>query len=179
MSYVTRLYVVELARLKKAVGSRDENLFKRIKGRQGKIWRHNERVNADRIAQGEPGDEQALTELLHGKFTRPEDAPVYGYALQSVCSDLGRLLCELPEMFDLKLDSPLERRRLPVRLPPWEDDFPFVSYLTAREVAAEMKRLSAMDLTHAQPLVAKARQKYLACIAKAEAANQAVVTFYY
>ena len=177
MGYATYVYAVDLRRLKAAFGSGDEALFRRIKKRNAKIWRHNERVSADAIGEGEPSDEQALREFIEGRITRPEHAPAYGYALKSVCADLGAGLGELPDVRDLKLDSPLEQPRLPVLLPP-NDDWPVVSYLTSQEVVREAKRVAAADLSHAEKWLERERRRYAAFLEAARERKSGVVTFY-
>ena len=177
MSYATHVYAVRLDRLRSAFASDDDGLFRRIQRRNAKVWRHNARVAADAIARGEPSDAQALREVLAGRVTRPEYAPIYGRALRAICSDLGTRLGELPDIRLLQLHSPLERFRLPVPLPQW-DDLPVVSYLSEEEVAAEVERVGAMDLSRGDPGLTRERQQYGILLARAKEAGRAVVTFY-
>ena len=178
MGYATHIYAVQLDRVRAVFGSDDDGLFRRIQRRNAQVWRHNGRVNADAIARGEPSDARALREVIAGRVTRPEYAPIYGRALRAICSDLGTRLGELPDIRLLQLGSPLERFRLPVPLPPW-DDLPIVSYLSEEEeVAAEVERISAMELSRGDPGLTRERQQYGILLGQAKEAGRAVVTFY-
>jgi hypothetical protein len=79
----------------------------------------------------------------------------------------------------LELDSPLSRWRMPVNLPQ-PADFPFISYLTPKEVAAEAERLGSMDLSFPDDAdIEEAREVLLGCLKEASEENRAVVAFYY
>jgi hypothetical protein len=130
----------------------------------------------------EISDEQALVELIAGKFTRRECAPQYAYALERVCRTLGSRLANIPgkgQLRALKLDTPLSAPRLPAPLPKY-DDFPYVSYLTAAEVQHEIERLGSMNLSFpADADIEAARKTLLKCMKTAAKQEVGIVAFYY
>lgn len=128
----------------------------------------------------ELSEEQAALELIAGTYSRPEDS--YGYGLEVLCRVLGTKLGVMAgkgRLAALKLDSPLEKARLPVTMPP-SDDFPTISYLSADEVRSEADRLSAIDLAFPKNAsIARDRQELLGYLRSAAQTGQAMVVFYY
>jgi hypothetical protein len=134
---------------------------------------------------GGPDDEittdQALEELIAGKITQPESAHAYGYALEHLCLTIGTFLDSVgtDRLRSLNLKTPLSKTRLPVKLPKSED-FPFISYLDAEELRAEVARLQAADLAYPEDEeVAEERKYFLQLLEKAAEQNRGVVSFYY
>lgn len=134
---------------------------------------------------GSPDDEitadQALEELIAGKITQPESAHAYGYALEYLCLTIGTFLDSVgtDRLRSLHLKTPLSKTRLPVKLPKSED-FPYVSYLDAEELRAEVARLQAADLAYPKDEeVADERTYFLQLLEKAAEQNCGVVGFYY
>ncbi len=126
-------------------------------------------------------DDQALEELIAGKLTQPEHSPTYGYALERLCAALGERLgpSGTDQLKSLKVKTPLSKVRLPVRIPK-VDDFPYISYLDAAEVRAEVERLRAMDLAYpADPGVEAERRRFLDLLARAADQGRGIVGFYY
>jgi len=120
--------------------------------------------------------------LIFAEFSDPETASDDAYALQELCRELGTELDTddaLGGIDDLQIDSPLCNGRMPVDMPkPF--DFPFVSYLTPEEVAAEVQRLQSMDLSYPDDSdLEYAREVLLKCLEEAQEENHAVVAFYY
>lgn len=128
----------------------------------------------------ELSEEQAALELIAGMYSRPEDS--YGYGLELLCRVLGTKLGVMAgkgRLAALKLDSPLEKARLPVTMPP-SDDFPTISYLSADEVRSEVDRLSGMDLAFPKNAsITRDRQELLSYLRSVAQTGQAMVVFYY
>jgi hypothetical protein len=103
------------------------------------------------------------------------------YALESVCRVIGKPLDTddaLGGLEELGLESPLTRWRMPVEIAQ-PRDFPFISYLTPEEVAAEVSRPSATKLSSDDEDIEHARKVLLKCLKTAGRKKSAVVAFYY
>jgi len=134
--------------------------------------------------EGEEGSltmAQANRDLLFGQFRCADCGHEYGYALERLCQLLGTRMegHEFADLRDLRIDSPLCNWRVPVELPKIED-FPYIGYLTADEVQAEVARLEAMDLSdpRSQELGTE-RNQLLQCLQRVRQEGLAVVAFYY
>jgi hypothetical protein len=132
---------------------------------------------------GSPSEDYTgVRRLIFGESAGLDTASDDAYALQDLCRVLGTELDTddaLGDLDPLQIDSPLCRWRMPVHLPQPED-FPFVSYLTPEEVAAEVMRLESMNLSFRDDEdIEYARKVLLECLKEANKKNQAVVAFYY
>ncbi len=126
-------------------------------------------------------DDQALGELIAGKITRLRNAPTYGYALENLCRALGTFLDAVgtDQLRSLNLKTPLSKTRPPVKLPKI-DEFPYISYLDAEELRAEVARLRAMDIAYPQDIeVEQERKHFLQLLENAAEQNRGVVGFYH
>lgn len=134
---------------------------------------------------GDPDDEitadQALEELIAGKLTQPGSGHVYGYALEHLCRALGVFLDSVgtDRLRSLRLKTPLSKTRSPVKLPKIED-FPYISYLDAEELRAELARLRQTDLSYPKDEeVEQERKHFLQLLESAVEKKRGVVGFYY
>lgn len=137
------------------------------------------------LGLSDPDDEitpdQALEEVVAGKFTRKDCAHQYGYALEQLCLTLGTFLDAVgtDQLRSLGLKTPLSRTRSPVKLPKI-NDFPYISYLDADEVRAEVERLRALDLSCPRDAEVEAERKaFLNHLETAVHLERGIVGFYY
>lgn len=128
--------------------------------------------------------EQAIVELVDGKFTiNDEDWTYqYGYALECIARAIGQHLATIEGdvlLTHLKLKTPLSRRRKPVKLPR-SDDVPEIGYLTAEEVQQEHSRLQGIDLAFpTSSEIETDRREYASAVSRAAVAGNAIVAFGY
>jgi hypothetical protein len=171
MSYATAMFAVDLDQIRQTIGAGDRKLIKTLKKKT---------MIDDGDFEGIPIS-QAIEELINGRFTDPDSAFIYGYALEGLCRHHGTRLDndQIGDVFDLELDSPLEDVRHPVALPEI-DDFPMISSLSKDTVVAEVERLESMDLAYSDDEeIEEARRELLECLKEAAAKGLGVVTFYY
>lgn len=141
-------------------------------------------VPADEEFHEELSLEQAVAELINGKLTvRDEDwTHQYGYGLESIARVVGQHLATIEGdllLSDLKLKTPISRRRKPVKMPR-SDDVPEIGYLTAEEVRQEHARLQSMDLAFpGSTEIEESRREYATAVARAAAMGNAIVAFGY
>ena len=116
------------------------------------------------ISDDELSGDQALEELIAGKFTRQTNTHVYGYALEHLCATIGTVLDSVgtDRLRSLKLKTPLSKTRPPVKLPK-NSDFPYISYLDAEELRAEVARLKATDLASPKQPELEEEREVLLC----------------
>jgi hypothetical protein len=182
MSYGITPYVVPLAALQAAFGSRSEQLLAAVRAGRADAFREIEAALREETSSatqapteadaGPPSIEQALTEIVEGSVSRPDHAAAYGHALELCCAELGErqpslqlstTRTDLLDELDLLLarhQSPLRTARLldgPIPVPvPRPAAFPGISMLEGAEVAAALSALGAIDATGVDPAVADA-----------------------
>ncbi len=171
MSYASAIFAVDLDQLRQTVGAGGRKLIKTLKKKA---------TIDDGDLEGVPIG-QAIEELVNARFTDPDSAPMYGYALEGLCEHLGTRLDsdQVGDICELELDSPLEDARHPVAMPDIAD-FPMISSLSKDAVVAEVERLGSMDLAFPDDEdIEEARRELLECLKQAAAKGLGVVTFYY
>jgi hypothetical protein len=92
MSYSLSIYVVELDRVKGAIGSRDDKLRRMIGGRFKAQLTHDDDWFADEIAAGAPTRYEAVRAVVDGGPFDPAYGFQYGYAYQTICQFYGRFV---------------------------------------------------------------------------------------
>lgn len=103
------------------------------------------------------------------------------YAAEHLCRALGQFLDDgdtLADIAPLQLDTELSYSR---DLPKLQNDgdFPFISYLTSKEVKKEVKRFRKIDLSYpADDDIDVARRAFVRCLAEADASDSSVISFY-
>ncbi|MFI1914053.1 hypothetical protein [Nocardia sp. NPDC020380] len=90
MSYALSIYLVDLDRVRNAIGSRDHDLPQMIGGRFRDEFAHADEVFADRIADGWPTRLEAVRAVVAGGPLHPEFAAQYAHAYQAICAFHGR-----------------------------------------------------------------------------------------
>lgn len=162
MSYGVHAYAVDLAALKKTIGSRDAVLAKRLAKSQARALEQIDDVDFERGMT--PAADVLRTLIVDGAPTKTAGAktPAYkfGYALEVLCRSTGEWLpntvfsamgSEYFEMLDAALKKAKSRYKVasvvfrgpPVRLPEIED-FPAIGWLSSDEIAAWRTDLQAL-----------------------------------
>ena len=128
--------------------------------------------------------EEAAAELVEGRVSRRNEGHQYGYGLERLCKLIGSRLTTIEGkggmLKALQLKTALSKERPPVKLSKSRNDFPGVGHLTADEVASEVGRFAAADLSFpADDLIEADRAEFLKALQKAAKKGVGVVAFYY
>jgi hypothetical protein len=167
MSYVLTPYLIDLEKLRKAVGSRDESLVASVI-----------KDNREKSELTEP-----LRQLVMGNQLDEAAGSDYGYALELLCGHLGEVL--LPDVWggvrwmaveDAGLEDLLTKSGPPVPLPP--TDFPTIGHMTAAEVATKVAQLGKGHLTSDDDELQELLDEYEGWLRKAALKKKAIVFFY-
>lgn len=125
--------------------------------------------------------ERAVRRVVFGEVGNSNQAHEDAYALELICKVLGHVLDDndsLSDLADLQLGTPLCSPRMPVEMPQ-PMGFPIVSYLVPNEVASEVSRLNAIDLSFpADNEIEFARRMLFRCLKQASKRKLGVVAFY-
>lgn len=159
MSSGINVYLVDIERLKQAIGSGDQSLIDAIvKETRGFLS-----TIDDIDDEAELTCADAVAELINGQISEDVPGYLYGYALEAICAHLGE---ELPNVAQIagasewmeEVDQILERKGISVRFNglvyhgspvpiPEPDDYPFIGQWTAAQVAAAVPAFRAADLS--------------------------------
>jgi hypothetical protein len=128
----------------------------------------------------EISDEDALRDLVNGKFTRKRCSAEYGYALERLCGVLGKRLDSVgtDRLRSLELKTKLSRIRTPVKLPRIAD-FPYISYLEHDEVVKEYDQFKSIRDTGIDEEFDEERRRFVSCLKTATELKHGIVGFYY
>jgi hypothetical protein len=154
MSYGLEVFLVPRDQLLSVPGSEDGELFLEIDEVFGEAMSVDDRLGEDDLLISE-----ALNEIIDGKISRSDLGHVYGYAFKYLCEAVGKPLqnrnfvpCKFAwlEIIDDLLHLPVSVRALtngkpPISLPPI-DEFPFIGYWSADQIAEAAPVLHALDL---------------------------------
>jgi hypothetical protein len=123
--------------------------------------------------------EHAAIDLVMGRCTRPDCASEYGYGLKLLCDDIGKHLGVIGGELQAAIawKTRLLQLRSPIKLPAF-DDFPSISYLTAKEASVEYKRFSEMDQSDIpEKWKILNRKQFIQFLRKASEMKQAIIAF--
>ncbi len=146
MSYVLMPFMIDLSKLRAAVGSKDAALVQAIRA-------HNpeEFTKVDRERGLSLGD--ALSRLVMGEKLGNEKTYQYGYALEALCRHLGEVIrpdtwggVRWAAMEDTGVEAVMESGP-PVPLPP-NDDFPTIGYLEVGDIRRRLKEADGNGMTN-------------------------------
>ena len=175
MGYSTMMFGVELEQIKTAIADHDTSIIDSAREKDPDEF-------DSTMDDDEPTVGQALEAIIKGDGIETKHAHQYGYAFKLICETIGEWLPDddmIGDLEPLELESPLGEFKTPIEIPA-NEDFPYISYLTAEEAKQEAERLSAIDLAFPDDEdIEEAREAYANCINKAVAKNLAVVTFYH
>ena len=174
MSVATFGYLIDLDRLRSAVGSNDPELRSELEDRFAEDFRHSEEIVAAHLP-GQLTLRQAMRDLIAGDV--PVDTEVeHLLAFEILCKFLGERLDDddlLGDLEDLEIPTRLLKSGPPVRLPGFEDR---VGFLTPEEVAHEWAELTGADLSHDDEDIEAARVMLRSFIEQAHASGKSLVT---
>ncbi|WP_194813955.1 hypothetical protein [Nocardia sp. XZ_19_385] len=92
MSYSLSLYLVDLATVRSAIGSKDDKLRRMMGGRFKTQFAHSDEYWSSEIAEGAPTKYEAVRAVIDGGPFDDSYAYLYGYAYQAICEFHGRFL---------------------------------------------------------------------------------------
>ncbi len=159
MSYPYSAHAVDLKKLAKAAGSKDAKLKATLAKKFADEIAENAEWFADEIAKGAPKLDQAIAEIIDG--TAPKKSKhgfQYGYALEKLVMHFGERIDE--DELGIGAGECLEKALKKAKQPTFEKltknlvypiaipkpaDFPDVSTMTPKDIAAAIKALDAID----------------------------------
>jgi hypothetical protein len=179
MSYVLSPFLVDLVKLRKAVGSRDESLLAAvIDGNSGPF-----QITEEEYA-GQVSPSLALRQLVMGEKLDQDSAAQYGFALELLCGHLGEEI--LPDAWGgiswgaveaTGLDDVLMGSGPPVPLPPMPG-FPVIAYMTAEAAAGRVSELDDAHAIHDDEELQELLEEYKGWLREAALKTKDVVFFY-
>ena len=158
MSYPYSAIAIDLKKLTAAFGSKDAKLEAALKKKFKSDYTENAEWFADNIEKGAPTLERAVSEIIAG--TAPKKSKhgfQYAYALEKLALHFGKRIDEdeLGLGSDEAIEGALKKAKqptfqkltknlvYPIPIPP-PSDFPDVSTMTEKDVAAFLKALDAI-----------------------------------
>ena len=175
MSYTLVPYMIDLDRLRAAVGSKDAALVEAVRSKGP------EQFDSDEydLTLG-----QALTQLVMGEKLGRDDTHQYGYALEKLAAHLGRRLpldlwsgVRWAAMEDSGV-APIMDSGPPVNLPKI-DDFPTIGYLPREQIADMVGKMGDEGLTNEDEELEELLKEFEAWLREAAKAKQDLLLFYY
>ena len=185
MSYVLTPYLIDLERLRQAVGSQDESLIAALLDEEASDFEDEwEEGEPDEVSDLEISLDHAVRCLVRGEHLGKAAGSQYGYAIERLCRHLGEAI--LPDIWggvrwtaveDSGLEDLLTTTGPPVRIPD-PGGFPTIGHLTAAEVAAKVSQLGATHLTSDDDGLQELLAEYETWLRTAAARQKAIVFFY-
>ena len=182
MSYTLTTYLVDLDELRSSVGSKDDELIRSIIA-----------SNSDEFDDADDFEEgteylplaDALRQLIDGSDLDPREYTQYGYALEEVCRYVGQPAMEWTALRwegveAVGLGRWLVEPGLPVPLPPTDDDFPYIGYLTVPQIEPERERVLTLkgSLGDGADGVIRLLDEYEGWLTEAIRRKKGIVLFY-
>jgi hypothetical protein len=179
MSYVLTPFLVDLEKVRKAVGSRDESLIAAVIESNPDRFRVSEEEDAGQVSRS-----LALRQLVMGEELDPASAGQYGVALELLCGHLGKEI--LPGAWGgvswlaleaTGIDDVLTKSGPPVPLPPMPV-FPTIGHMTAQEAAAKAPEVDDALSTEDDEDLLELLEEYKGWLGEAASQKKDVVFFY-
>jgi hypothetical protein len=175
MSYALTAYLLDLADLKSAIGSKDKSIIRDVEPGIENTYRRDKKQADVRRA--------AVRALVMGVKLDPKNAVQYGAALCDICRVKGEEL--LPDAWGgvrfesveaCGLEDLLTKTGPPVGLPPYTD-FPCIGYIK-RDKIAEYIKAAEEQKEEASPNVIGLLDEYLEWLETARSKCKDIVFFY-
>ena len=164
MSYSLVPYLVDLEKLRRVMGSKDDVLLKSVLSNIGDEDETSDDAEGDNDEDVEEDEEEeismtrAVTDLISGNKPVDGSGHVYGYALENICNTIGTRLgadewCGIRwEVLEATgVETLLVTSGSPVPLPEI-DDFPTIGFLTLDETEKMLASVKEDGLTSAAPI---------------------------
>ena len=158
MSYAINVYAVSVERLKEIAGSRDKAMLDAILAKQASFLSTIDDIDDEM----EMTCADALSKMINGQISHDDPGYLYGYALESLCAQVGVELPNICPISDVgewieEVDAILETGSVPIRVSdlvnsgspvpiPTPDDFPFIGFWLADEIPAALAALRSLPL---------------------------------
>jgi len=178
MSYALAGYLIDLEKLRSAVGSRDKALIKAVIDEDPKAF-------AAAPSKDDISLKDALTHLIMGEPMDARSAHQYGYALEQFCRHLGTRVesrrwdtVRLEALEDTGIEKLMDKNGPPVALPSIRD-FPAIGHVPASAIRAALdevqERYDAATDDDLRDLLSDYEGWLLAALEQ----NKSLVLFYY
>jgi hypothetical protein len=182
MSYTLMAHLIDIPKLKKLVGSKDDLLLTAIK-------EHSEEFDEEDEEEDDDDDEltllSALRQLIMGEMLDPNEAHQYGYAIVELCDYLGERLesdawsgVRWEAIEQCGLESLLTKSGAPVDLPP-NDAFPRVGHIRREEVESYLAAARQRSEKTGGGAIGELLEEYIGWLEDAADQGKDVVFFYY
>jgi hypothetical protein len=176
MSYVLTPFMIDLSKLRAAVGSKDAALVRAIRASKPEKF---EKVDQ----QGDLSLGDALSRLVMGDKLGQDQAHQYGYALEALCHHLGEVIwpdvwggVRWAAMEDTGVDAVMESGP-PVPLPPI-NDFPTIGFLEAAEIRRRVEEMGDEGLTNDDEDLQELLEEFEGWLRTAASKGKDLVFFY-
>jgi hypothetical protein len=182
MGYSTVGYGVDLDRLMRASGSRDETLLIEIQERFSEQLAHAQQMNANlyHLSVELP---HSLRMLIEGDYSDSSHGAAVQrlYAYELLCKYFGRYLDgqeHINFLDDLRWETALTDFRTPLGLAS-TGEFPFTSYLTSAETKLEYERFESVGTETEDSWITEGREEFVWWLKQCADTSQALVVFTY
>jgi hypothetical protein len=169
-------YLVDLDRLRSAVGSKDARLLAFLEEKHADfLLQEEERITLYGEGEHEISPREALRRLIEGDIP-PDSYAGCIAAFEILCTHVGERLDDedlLGDLWDLDIETALLRSGPPIPLAGLEDR---IGFLTVDQAADEFERLKDRDLSHPDEDIEAAREKLRYFIEQARSRGKALVT---
>ena len=176
MSYSLVPYLIDIAQVESAVGSKDESIIDNIRKRHPELF--------DSASRSAPLS-VALSELILGTPLERRRPPQYSHALEWLCDEFGtRLNCNVlsgirwDAMQDSGIADLIRRGSTPLALS-FVPDFPFVGVLPRSVCQGMAESLGDDALVHSVPELQEMLEEFEGWIREAARKNLDLMFFYY
>lgn len=208
MGYGISPIATDLAKVKKAIGSKDRQLLAKLRKACRDQFENIDDIDADEFEEDDeeeegPGEKRidtrtAMGQLINGEKLSPRFGFRYAYCLEMICTYYGEMMvndkfCPMHMEWAERVDKSLKKagvpakvfsflkvmyRGTPVKLPP-PDDFPGVGYLTAREIVRVLPYFAKVKLDKVDADVRDAITQVRSWLETCARKKCDFITFYY
>lgn len=151
MSYSHMFYAVDLDKLKKVYGSKNEQLVTEMLKACAEDFESNDSMFEDYDESFSiPKSEVALREIVQGKIGDHKGAEaLFGYVFKSLCEHLGESIGsgDVAAIKSHSYKSQLVAAGVPIPIPYAGDDFPEIGFLELKDIPAEIERINRAPKT--------------------------------
>lgn len=179
MSYSLIPILIDLPKLRSAIGSKDQTLFEAIRNRDPERFDD----NYYELPLG-----KAVRQLVMGEEldAGSPDTHQYGYALKELCEWFGTVLPF--ELWDsvhwavieaTNVSAVLRQTGSPIDIPKNPEDFPVIGHLERGRIQGLVQQMGDEGLTHNEPGLQELLKEFEGWLRHASAENKDLVLFYH
>jgi hypothetical protein len=194
MGYPYSAFAIDLKKLTAAVGSKDKKLEAALKKKYADDYAEHDENFEDEIGEGAPTLERAISDIIAGKIPKKTKYGfAYGYAVEKLIQHFGKRIDEdelglgaseaIEKALKKAKQQPFEKLTKNLVMPiaiPVPNDFPDISTMTEKDVAAFAKALDAIKpLLAGDDDAAEVADAFRSWCTKAQKKKSALVLFAY